>query len=399
MEVIKASNINLAKLVLYFSKHNYVLSDGKIVKSNDNTVYMVNASNIENNIIRISISESLENENEINEVKENIEKLRKRYKIENVDFLDIHISNKFTNHNEIFKTVYLEDNHYDGTDIRKHFPEINENYLNKSVFKDVKKIEYLKAHTRNMLQIPVTLGFIILCTAIYFASLIIGKNYSQSTALIVTGADYKMFTLGLNQFYRLITMAFNHGSIFHLLFNMYSLYALGGFCEIRYGKIKYVLILLFCILISSLTNGILTDNALSIGISGGLYGLLFIYIKTALDAKVIDIFRLLPLIIVNGIINFMSNIAWQAHIGGLIAGIIVYYALEPQDKKRRYISYGFIFLMILVLFVKYVSVKEISPIYAGTDFEVIEFLNNIGFKSYASKLSTKLFNAYIKYGG
>ena len=94
---------------------------------------------------------------------------------------------------------------------------------------------------------------------------------------IALGADYKMFTLGLRQFWRLLTTMFLHGSLNHLFMNMISLMTLGTLFETKYGHWKMLFTVLFCALIGSLTNGILTGNGLTVGISGGLYGLLAIY--------------------------------------------------------------------------------------------------------------------------
>ena len=47
------------------------------------------------------------------------------------------------------------------------------------------------------------------------------------------------FFVGLYEFYRLLSSAFLHGNIFHLIMNMYALYNMGRFMETEMGSLKF----------------------------------------------------------------------------------------------------------------------------------------------------------------
>ena len=105
---------------------------------------------------------------------------------------------------------------------------------------------------------------------------------------------------------------------------------------------------------------------------------------------------LMPIIIINLMINFLDSTAWIAHIGGLVAGVVLYYFFFSQDKIGLGVLIG---LMLLSLFIKYVTIKEITPIYAGTDMEVVKILSDLNLKKAAADLAEKLSQVYLKYGG
>ena len=135
---------------------------------------------------------------------------------------------------------------------------------------------------------------------------------------------------------------------------------------------------------------------MAVGISGGLYGLMFIYLKNIYDKGYINVLSVVPLLIVNIGLNFMTNTAWQAHLGGFMGGLIAYYCI---DGKKNYSAHVLALILIVALFYKYLSITSISPIYGGTDYEIIQVIKDFGLKEYANILSDRLLNAYIKYGG
>lgn len=142
-----------------------------------------------------------------------------------------------------------------------------------------------------------------------------------------------------NDFYRLITAAFTHYDLLHLLFNMYSLYIIGSQIESFFGKCKYVIIYLFSAILGSLMSiTFMTDNGASLGASGAIFGLFGsliyfgyhyrLYLGTVLKSQII------PLVIFNLAIGFLStNIDNAAHIGGLIGGTVMSMALGVKYKS------------------------------------------------------------------
>lgn len=125
--------------------------------------------------------------------------------------------------------------------------------------------------------------------------------------------------------WRLLTTALVHGSIFHVLLNMYTLWIFGQFLENLLGRGRYLALYLLSALAGSLGVLFLADPFTPVvGASGAIFGLMgaFLVIQRRLggNAK-----QLLVLIGINLVIGFIPglNIAWQAHVGGIIGGALL----------------------------------------------------------------------------
>ena len=165
-----------------------------------------------------------------------------------------------------------------------------------------------------------------------------------------------------SEYYRIITAAFTHYDIFHLLFNMYALYVIGSQIESFFGKKKYMIIYLFSIITSSLMSiTFMPNNGASLGASGAIFGLFGsliyfgyhyrLYLGTVLRSQVI------PLIIFNLLLGFMiTGVDNAAHIGGLIGGILISMAcgVKYKSTKSERINGG-ILSIILLTFLTYIS--------------------------------------------
>lgn len=144
------------------------------------------------------------------------------------------------------------------------------------------------------------------------------------------------------QWYRLLTAMFLHGNYIHILFNMLSLWWIGGPLEAALGRARY-LALYFA---SGLAGGALTylvaaPNQASLGASGAIFGL---FGATAVLMRRLryDMRPVIALLVINLVITFgWAHIAWQAHIGGLVAGVLVGYAMVHAPRERRnLVQYG-----------------------------------------------------------
>ena len=174
-------------------------------------------------------------------------------------------------------------------------------------------------------------------------------KYGALNSYLVTSGDW----------YRLITSAFLHGGLLHLLFNMYSLYIVGTQIENFVGKGKYLLIYFVSALSASLMSCVITPNAISVGASGAIFGLLgaLVYFGTQYRIYLSSVIKnqIIPLIIINLMLGFMvSSIDNAAHIGGLIGGVLIAMALGVQKKEntKNKIN-GWICLIIYLAFLGY----------------------------------------------
>ncbi len=182
---------------------------------------------------------------------------------------------------------------------------------------------------------------------------------------LVDAATSTLTKLGANniqylqnkEVWRLITYMFLHGSLLHLLVNMYSLYIIGSQIETYYGKAKFIIIYL----VSGICGGLLSaigigGGTISVGASGAIFGLLgalayFGYHYRLFLGNVLKN-QIIPVICLNLLIGFMlPGIDNFCHIGGLISGIFIAMALgvDGKTKKSERIN-GSICLTIFIIF-------------------------------------------------
>ncbi|MGW4193952.1 rhomboid family intramembrane serine protease [Streptomyces sp. NPDC005004] len=153
------------------------------------------------------------------------------------------------------------------------------------------------------------------------------------------------------QYYRLLTAMFLHGGFLHIAFNMLSLWWIGGPLEAALGRARYLSLYLVSGLAgSALSYLMVAPNEPSLGASGAIYGLFGATVVLVRRLKY-DMRPVIALLVVNLIITFqVPGIAWQAHIGGLVAGLGVGYAMihAPRDR-RALIQYGACALVLVVV--------------------------------------------------
>jgi len=153
------------------------------------------------------------------------------------------------------------------------------------------------------------------------------KNRVSNLVLIFLGAKYSPLIYD-GEIWRLISCAFLHGSFLHIACNMYMLYIIGPQIERIYGKVKYIFIYLISCITSSTLSLIINPNSISVGASGGIFGLMGALLAFALiERKNIDreyTVGLIKTIGINLVIGLIIiNIDNAAHIGGFLGGIIL----------------------------------------------------------------------------
>jgi len=170
------------------------------------------------------------------------------------------------------------------------------------------------------------------------------------------------FSMG-QQALSLVSFMFLHGGFWHLLGNMWFLYIFGDNVEDRLGPFRYLIFYFLCGFVSGLSHLIFNpfSNVPTIGASGAIAGVMGAYIILHPRAKILT---LIPIIIIPYFVEIpaflflgfwfvlqfysaaisrasVSGIAWWAHIGGFVFGMIllkVFLALPGTgvtDKIRR----------------------------------------------------------------
>ena len=208
------------------------------------------------------------------------------------------------------------------------------------------------------------LSWIILisCVLIFIYQKNLGYHFEQKTLLSFGMIPSVLFSIKqlsdelviIPSYMTLITSMFLHGGWMHLIGNMAYLYIFGDNIEDRLGKIKFLIFYLFCGIFAGLSQALIDVNSEipMIGASGAISGILGAYLILFPKKEIrvffwffifIKIFRI-PAMYVIGCWIFIqffslnnseeSNIAYLAHIGGFIAGIILILIFRKKKSKQ-----------------------------------------------------------------
>jgi rhomboid protease GluP len=151
------------------------------------------------------------------------------------------------------------------------------------------------------------------------------------------------------EWWRLLTSCFVHGNLIHLVVNLIALAMIGPLAEYIWGRWRLAIIYL----ISGLAGGSLAmalqPQAIVVGASGAIWGMLmslvaYLPADVAMDTKR----RLLTVIVVNVGISFLPGISWQAHLGGAVAGFVtagLLNAMRFSDPSYRRFALGLLFAL------------------------------------------------------
>jgi len=172
----------------------------------------------------------------------------------------------------------------------------------------------------------------------------VASKYGMTPALVLQG----------KQLYTVFTSMFIHGGIVHLAGNMLYLYIFGDNVEDNFGHIHFLFFYILCGLVADATHIFTTTDLMvsTIGASGAISGVLGAYLVLYPRARVLSLVfagwifvTKIPAILFLGFWFILqlfsgtltlasevsSGVAYWAHIGGFVAGLI----LVPIFKRRR----------------------------------------------------------------
>lgn len=179
----------------------------------------------------------------------------------------------------------------------------------------------------------VTMGLMGLCVALWLAQQVSPRVFQDLAFAPGVGEDEP---------WRFLTSAFLHGPLVHILFNMLALWMLGPYAEALLGRARYLTLYLLSALGGSVAYLLLTPLSSTSGLVGasgavfGLFGAIIvlnrargvgtqgIWVNLAINAA-------LPLI--------YHQIAWQAHLGGFLTGLVTAFVLS-RSRKSPALAWG-----------------------------------------------------------
>jgi membrane associated rhomboid family serine protease len=162
-----------------------------------------------------------------------------------------------------------------------------------------------------------------------------------------------------------LTAAFLHspGNVLHIASNMYALYICGQYLEPLLGRVRFAALYLVSAFGGSVGYYVLAHPELpephqqawwtgTVGASGAVFGLFasLIVFNRKMGLQTAGIFALIG---INAVLGFVvPNIAWQAHLGGLLTGAAAACVLVFAPKQRRdVVQWGGLAALVAVLVV------------------------------------------------
>lgn len=147
------------------------------------------------------------------------------------------------------------------------------------------------------------------------------------------------------EYWRLVTSGFLHANLLHIFFNMFLLFVLGRELESVLGNARFGALYLASLLAGSAGALIVKPEALTVGASGAVFGLMGAMVieqrARGMDPFAGGLFGSIGgLIVINLVLSFtLSGISVGGHIGGLIGGTVAA-LLMSEAMRRRMPSYA-----------------------------------------------------------
>ncbi len=191
---------------------------------------------------------------------------------------------------------------------------------------------------------PATVVLLVITSAVYLLSWLFPEleNRLVREWAMVGGLSELGIGVAAGQWWRMITAVLLHVSMFHILFNMWALYAFGPQIEKESGSLPFLAVYLSGAAGGSLFIYWFSDPfTLAVGASGSIFGLFGVWVAGAYRLRhtrfgrrvlaqlgiLLGINIVLPL--------FIPNIAWQAHLGGLATGMVIGFLWSVQRRGGR----------------------------------------------------------------
>jgi membrane associated rhomboid family serine protease len=247
------------------------------------------------------------------------------------------------------------------------------------------------------IQLPAPIATRILIginVAVFVAMALLTKQFMDFNVPTVLkwGADFAPATAG-GEWWRMLTSMFLHGGIIHLAVNMWALRNLGYTAELFYGRRNFLIIYMLSGFAGSAATLIWRPDSVSVGASGAIFG-----VAGALAAMVY--FKKLPVdrallkrdvgsigimifynLVIGAAVPIINN---SAHVGGLIAGLILGFALPAmifRAEREKSNTLGMMAIALVLALIVVIGITGRQRLAADIEVYRAEQAYNVGDKS------------------
>ena len=173
---------------------------------------------------------------------------------------------------------------------------------------------------------------LIVFNLLFFISTTISPELIYLLGLQKIGFTHRPWTI--------VTSMFVHGGFGHILANMITLFFFGNFLTRLLGDVKFLIVYF----VGGIAGGFLfmllaSPYSIAVGASGAIFALggALAIMRPKLRVFVFPIPAPLPLwaAALGGffILSFFPGIAWQAHLGGIVCGLIFGYFFRKRERR------------------------------------------------------------------
>jgi rhomboid protease GluP len=199
-------------------------------------------------------------------------------------------------------------------------------------------------------RLPVTFSLISICVVMYVLVAAAGATVGTPLGEGLLLQPREVLALGAlipalvaeGEVWRLLTSVFLHSGFAHLVLNMISLYFLGSFAEVSFGRGRFLTLYI----LSGIAGGLAylyfgAFNSPAVGASGAIFGLLggvfgFAIRRGAFSLRNPVINQLLILTAINLFLGAtIPNVSNTAHLGGLAGGFVFGYLMAPTVSSQK----------------------------------------------------------------
>ena len=189
---------------------------------------------------------------------------------------------------------------------------------------------------------PVTKALIVANVVVFLLQLATGHQLDMAFALWppLSAGDFGSDDVGRFEVWQVVTYAFLHGSITHLLFNMLGLFMFGGEMERVWGPRRYSMYYLTCVIGAAVAQLVVASRHggppyATLGASGGVFGLLLAFGMMFPRRTIILLLPPIPMpawlfVTIYGIVELVlgvtgtqEGVAHFAHLGGMASGFLL----------------------------------------------------------------------------
>ncbi|OLF39187.1 rhomboid family intramembrane serine protease [Psychrobacter sp. Cmf 22.2] len=252
---------------------------------------------------------------------------------------------------------------------------------------------------------PVTTLLLVSFIGLFIMQVLTGvdANNPSTQALLNWGANALPLTM-VDDPWRLVSSAFLHIGLMHLLFNGFAMYFFGQVAEPMFGSAKFLVLFLLSAIGGNLLNNYVTwqgildgtgQPGLSAGASGGIMGigaalLIAALFKISVNGMVLNLRSLIFIMGINLVYGFaVPGIDNAGHIGGAITGLLIAFGFALTHRQRMTSSVAPMTHFHTYEMPEYGDAHDANTVYPTTDEPINTTNNHEPFGSISLETPTK----------